>query len=52
VTRRAIGAGIVGAYLLCVLLMFWYFYPILAASIISYADWWSHIWYRIGAGWV
>jgi len=52
VTRRAVGAGIVGAFVLCVLLMFWYFYPILAASIISYSDWWSHIWYRIGKGWV
>jgi len=50
--RRAVGAGIVGAYVLCVLLMFWYFYPILAAKIITYQDWWSHIWYRIGNGWV
>jgi hypothetical protein len=29
-------------------LMFWYFHPILAAQIISYQDWWSHI----GNGWV
>ncbi len=50
--RRSIGAGVVGAYVLCVLLMFWYFYPILAAKIISYQDWWSHIWYRIGNGWI
>ena len=50
--RRSIGAGLVGAYVLCVLLMFWYFYPILAAKVIPYQDWWSHIWYRIGDGWV
>ncbi len=52
VLRRSAGAGLVGAYVLCVLLMFWYFYPILAAKIITYQDWWSHIWYRIGKGWV
>ena len=52
VLRRSAGAGLVGAYVLCVLLMFWYFYPILAAKIITYQDWWSHIWYRIGTGWV
>jgi dolichyl-phosphate-mannose--protein O-mannosyl transferase len=50
--RRSVGAGIVGAYVLVVLIMFWYFYPILAGGIISYPDWWSHIWYRIGDGWV
>ena len=37
--RRSTGAGIVGAYLLCVLLMFWYFYPILAGKVIPYPDW-------------
>jgi dolichyl-phosphate-mannose-protein mannosyltransferase len=52
VRRRAIGAGIVGAYLLCVLLMFWYFYPILAAKVIPYMDWLSHMWYRVGKGWI
>jgi len=50
--RRSVGAGIVGAYVLVVLIMFWYFYPLLAAQIISYQDWWSHIWYRVGNGWV
>ena len=50
--RRSVGAGIAGAYVLVVLIMFWYFYPILAAQIISYQDWWSHIWYRVGSGWV
>ncbi len=51
-SRRAVGAGIVGAYLLCVLLMFWYFYPILAAKLIPYSDWLSHMWYRVGKGWI
>ena len=50
--RRSTGALIVGAYLLCVLLMFWYFYSILAAEVIPYHDWYSHMWYRIGRGWV
>ena len=37
--RRATGALIVGAYVLCVLLMFWYFYSILAGQVIPYQDW-------------
>ena len=37
--RRATGALIVGAYVLCVLLMFWYFYSILAGQVIPYHDW-------------
>jgi dolichyl-phosphate-mannose-protein mannosyltransferase len=52
VVRRSVGAGIVGAYVLCVLLMFWYFYAILAAKVIPYPDWLSHMWYRIGRGWI
>ena len=50
--RRSIGAGLVGAYVLCVLLMFWYFYSILAGKVIPYSDWLSHMWYRIGRGWI
>jgi len=50
--RRATGALIVGTYLLCVLLMFWYFYAILAGQVIPYHDWYSHMWYRIGHGWI
>jgi dolichyl-phosphate-mannose-protein mannosyltransferase len=50
--RRSIGAGVVGAYVLCVLLMFWYFYAILAGQVIPYHDWYSHIWYRVGYGWI
>ena len=50
--RRSTGALIVGAYVLCVLLMFWYFYSILAGKVIPYHDWLSHMWYRIGRGWI
>ena len=50
--RRSAGALIAGAYLLCVLLMFWYFYSILAGGVIPYHDWYSHMWYRIGRGWI
>ncbi len=52
VIRRSVGAFIVGAYVLCVLLMFWYFYSILAARVIPYHDWYAHMWYRIGKGWI
>jgi dolichyl-phosphate-mannose--protein O-mannosyl transferase len=52
VLRRSIGAGVVGAYVLIVLLMFWYFYSILAAKVIPYPEWLSHMWYRIGRGWI
>jgi len=52
VLRRSVGAGIVGAYVLCVLLMFWYFYSIMAAQVIPYPDWLGHMWYRIGKGWI
>ena len=50
--RRATGALIAGTYVLCVLLMFWYFYSILAGQVIPYHDWYSHMWYRIGRGWI
>jgi dolichyl-phosphate-mannose-protein mannosyltransferase len=52
VFRRSIGAGIVGAYVLCVLLMFLYFYSVLGGKVIPYADWLSHMWYRSGRGWI
>jgi dolichyl-phosphate-mannose--protein O-mannosyl transferase len=50
--RRATGAGLAGAYLLVVLLMFRYFYPILAGKVIPYSDWYAHMWYKIGRGWI
>ena len=52
VLRRSAGALVAGTYLLAVLLMFYYFYPIMAAKVIPYADWFSHIWYRVGSGWI
>jgi dolichyl-phosphate-mannose-protein mannosyltransferase len=60
VRRRAIGAVVVGLYLLCVLLMFWYFYAIFAAEVIPYPEWLSHLWYKVhegklyrgGQGWI
>ena len=48
VRRRSIGAGIVGAYILCVLIMFWYFYAILAGQVIPYHTWLDHMWYQVG----
>jgi dolichyl-phosphate-mannose--protein O-mannosyl transferase len=50
--RRATGGLIVGTYVLCVLLMFWYFYAVLAGQTIPYESWLSHMWYRIGRGWI
>jgi dolichyl-phosphate-mannose-protein mannosyltransferase len=47
--RRALGASAAGAYLLAVLALFWYFYPILTYQLISYSDWLSHMWYH---GWI
>jgi dolichyl-phosphate-mannose--protein O-mannosyl transferase len=52
ILRRSIGAGVAGAYLLAVLLMFYYFYPVFAAKVIPYPDWLAHMWYRIGRGWI
>jgi dolichyl-phosphate-mannose-protein mannosyltransferase len=47
--RRAIGSAVAGTYVLAVLILFWYFYPILAGRIIPYASWLSHMWYH---GWI
>jgi dolichyl-phosphate-mannose-protein mannosyltransferase len=47
--RRAIGATLTGIYVLAVLILFWYFYPILAGKIIPYQDWYNHMWYT---GWI
>ena len=49
VIRRAAGSVLAGIYVLAVLVLFWYFYPILAGKIIPYSDWLSHMWY---AGWI
>jgi dolichyl-phosphate-mannose--protein O-mannosyl transferase len=47
--RRAIGAAIAGTYVLAVLILFWYFYPILAGQIIPHSWWSARMWYR---GWI
>jgi dolichyl-phosphate-mannose--protein O-mannosyl transferase len=47
--RRALGASVVGAYVLAVLVLFWYFYLVLAYGILPYSDWLSHMWYH---GWI
>ena len=47
--RRAIGSALAGTYVLAVIVLFWYFYPILAGKIIPYSSWLSHMWYH---GWI
>ncbi len=47
--RRTVGSAVVGAYLLGVLLNFAYLYPVLAARVIPYSSWLSHMWYH---GWI
>ena len=47
--RRATGAAIAGTYVLAVLVLFWYFYPILAGQVIPYTSWLSRMWYH---GWI
>jgi dolichyl-phosphate-mannose-protein mannosyltransferase len=47
--RRAIGASIAGTYVLAVLVLFGYFYSIMAGKIIPYSSWLLHMWYH---GWI
>jgi len=47
--RRAIGSALAGTYVLAVMALFWYFYPILAGKIIPYSSWLAHMWYH---GWI
>jgi dolichyl-phosphate-mannose-protein mannosyltransferase len=47
--RRIIGSSLAGIYVLAALIVFWYFYPILAGKVIPYSDWLSHMWY---SGWI
>ncbi len=47
--RRAIGSTVAAGYVVAALVLFWYFYPILAGKIIPYSDWLSHMWYH---GWI
>ena len=39
----------IGLYLVTVIILFWYFYPILSAKVIPYSEWLSHMWY---SGWI
>jgi dolichyl-phosphate-mannose--protein O-mannosyl transferase len=54
--HRAIGSVAVGIYVIAVLAVFFYFYPILAGKVIPYSDWLSHMWYTglLGpaSGWI
>jgi dolichyl-phosphate-mannose--protein O-mannosyl transferase len=43
--RRATGAAVTGAYLLAVLLNFYYLYPVLAAEVIPYSSWLARMWF-------
>ena len=43
--RRAIGAAVAGAYLLGVLLNFYYLYPVLAGEVIPYSSWLARMWF-------
>ncbi len=52
-TRRAIGAALAGAYLLGVLWDFAYMYPVFAARLLPYAQWYARMWYHPGGhGWI
>jgi dolichyl-phosphate-mannose--protein O-mannosyl transferase len=44
--RRLLGAIGAGAFMLIVLANFAYFYPILAAKVITYDDWRNHMWFQ------
>jgi dolichyl-phosphate-mannose--protein O-mannosyl transferase len=43
--RRGTGAAICGAYLLGVLVNFYYIYPVLAGQVIPYSSWLSRMWF-------
>lgn len=49
IRRRAIGSAVAGVYMLVVVSLFWYFYPILAGKVIPYSSWLAHMWYH---GWI
>jgi dolichyl-phosphate-mannose--protein O-mannosyl transferase len=48
-TRRLAGALSVGIYTIIVVLLFAYFYPILAAQVIPYSSWRARMWFP---GWI
>src|SRR5215470_3719434 len=47
--RRTTGAAVAGAYMLAVLLNFFYLYPVLSAQVIPYSQWLARMWYH---GWI
>ena len=52
-----VGAGRSGRvwsalYLVAVVILFFYFYPIMTAQVIPYTDWFAHMWWPIGVGWI
>jgi dolichyl-phosphate-mannose-protein mannosyltransferase len=50
--RRALGSSVVGVYVVAIVVLFFYFYPIMTAQVIPYSDWFHHMWYHIGVGWI
>jgi len=44
--RRATGAIVAGGYLLLTLVNFAYLYPVLAAQVLSYSQWYQRMWFR------
>jgi dolichyl-phosphate-mannose-protein mannosyltransferase len=44
--RRGVGVTVTGAYLLIVVVLFFYFLPILASQTIPFTDWSSHMWFN------
>jgi dolichyl-phosphate-mannose--protein O-mannosyl transferase len=47
--RRWLGSGVIGLYVVTVVILFFYFYPILSGKVIPYSEWYSHMWY---SGWI
>src|ERR1700722_14480228 len=50
--RRALGSGVVGFYVVAIVILFFYFYPIMTAQVIPYSDWLNHMWWPFGVGWI
>jgi dolichyl-phosphate-mannose--protein O-mannosyl transferase len=46
--RRWLGSGVIAIYVVTVVILFFYFYPIMSAKVIPYSEWYSHMWYTTG----
>lgn len=44
--RRALGASVAGAYVLLVILNFFFMYPVFIAKVLPYASWMSRMWFN------